>query len=262
MVFMVSAGLMLAEIVVLTRIGKEPGTWIQLFGVVMPLPAPKEVRPLLRKSPASFIVANAMLVGLVAAAYFIPRPAELIPTRTSLAQFPMELSGWRGRRQALEAIFTDQLQMDDYVLADYTDGGSPVNFYVSWYNSQRKGDAVHSPRACLPGGGWQIRSFDQRLLQGVAIDGVPLRVNRAIVELGNQRQIVYYWFLQRGRIIDNEFAVKWYLFWDALARHRTDGAMVRLVTALPLTSSETQADRRLSGFAALLAQQLPRYVPN
>ena len=174
----------------------------------------------------------------------------------------MVLGQWHGIRQPLERIFMDQLQLDDYVLADYVNGaGDSTNFYVSWYNSQRKGQAVHSPRACLPGGGWQIKSFAQRTLPGVTIDGEPLRVNRAMVEQGNQRELVYYWFVQRGRIIDSEFAVKWYLFWDAVTRHRTDGAMVRLMTALAPDGDESQGDRQLTDFASRVARELPRYIP-
>ncbi len=154
------------------------------------------------------------------------------------------------------------MQLDDYVLADYVnDAGGSANFYVSWYNSQRKGEAVHSPRACLPGGGWQMQQFAQRTLAGIAINGEPLRVNRAIVAQGNQRALVYYWFQQRGRVIDNEFAVKWYLFWDAVTRHRTDGAMVRLMTALPAGGNASEADRQLTEFASRVAPDLPRYIP-
>jgi EpsI family protein len=121
---------------------------------------------------------------------------------------------------------------------------------------------VHSPRACLPGGGWQLRDFDQREIPGVRINGHVLRVNRTLIELGNQRELVYYWFLQRGRIVTNEFAVKWYLFWDAVTRHRTDGALVRIITSVPSGASESEADRQLTGFAGLIAVDLPRYIPN
>jgi EpsI family protein len=96
----------------------------------------------------------------------------------------------------------------------------------------------------------------------VRIDGRPLRVNRTLIELGNQRQLVYYWFQQRGRIITNEFAVKWYLFWDALTRHRTDGALVRLIVALPATASEAEADRSLTDLASRIAPTLTHYVPD
>jgi EpsI family protein len=149
------------------------------------------------------------------------------------------------------------------LLADYQDdAGPPVNLYVAYYDSQRKGEAVHSPRSCLPGGGWQLRDFNQRTLSNVKIGGRPLRVNRTLIELGDQRQLVYYWFQQRGRIVTNEFAVKWYLFWDALTRHRTDGALVRLIVTLPAAGNEADADRRLADLASQVAPILTHYVPD
>jgi EpsI family protein len=175
----------------------------------------------------------------------------------------MSLGPWSGRQDSLEGVYLDALKLDDYLLANYDEGArSPVNLYVAYYNSQRKGEAVHSPRSCMPGGGWQLHDFDQRTVADAAIDGRPLRVNRTMIELGSQRQLVYYWFQQRGRVITNEFAVKWYLFWDALTRHRTDGALVRLIVALPATGNEAEADRRLSDLARRLAPTLTRYVPD
>jgi EpsI family protein len=148
-------------------------------------------------------------------------------------------------------------------MANYTNGkDANVNVYMAYYNSQRKGEAVHSPRACLPGGGWQLSSFDQRVLSDVTIDSGRLRVNRTLIALGDQRELVYYWFEQRGRPITNEFVVKGYLFWDALTRHRTDGALVRLITPLPPGGSEADADRRLVEIALRIAPILNRYVPD
>jgi EpsI family protein len=216
-----------------------------------------------RKLSPAFIAAGAVLVTFVGIAIMLPRPAEIVPGRVSFIEFPLNLGTWTGQRRSLEGIYLDQLKLDDYLLVDYFDnGGHAVNLYVSYYNSQRKGDAVHSPRACLPGGGWQLRDFDQRTLAGVMIDGRELRVNRTLIELGNQRQLVYYWFQQRGRIVTNEFSVKWYLFWDALTRHRTDGAMIRIIANVPSGTDVAAADGVLTRFAAQIAPQVPRYVPN
>jgi len=97
---------------------------------------------------------------------------------------------------------------------------------------------------------------------GIQINGHALRVNRTIIELGNQRQLVYYWFQQRGRVITNEYAVKWYIFGDALTLHRTDGAMVRLIAPIPAGVSVAEADRNLTEFASRIVPELPRFVPN
>jgi exosortase D (VPLPA-CTERM-specific) len=263
MVFMASAALMLGEIIVLNRIGRESGTWRQLFGVEFPGPSPRGVPRRPRAIPPSFAVACALLAGFAAISWLSPRPAEVIPTRVSFIDFPMELGRWRGHRETMEGIYLDALKLDDYMLADYVDGsGDGVNLYVAYYNSQRKGEAVHSPRACLPGGGWQLSDFNQRTVTEVTIGSRPLRVNRTLIALGDQQQLVYYWFEQRGRVITNEFVVKWYLFWDALTRHRTDGALVRLIAVLPPGGSEADADRRLVDVAKHIAPILTRYIPD
>jgi hypothetical protein len=63
-------------------------------------------------------------------------------------------------------------------------------------------------------------------------------------------------------VITNEFAVKWYLFQDSILRHRTDGALVRLIVAVPPATDEADADRRLIDLAARIAPSLTQYVPD
>lgn len=262
-VFMASAALMLGEIAVLNRIGRESGTWRELFGVEFPAASPRGAPVVRRTLPSAFAAACGLLVIFAVIMELIPRPVEIYPPRASFAGYPMQLGPWSGRSQAMEGVYLDALKLDDYLLADYArPDGQTVNLYIAYYNSQRKGEAVHSPRSCLPGGGWQLDSFGQRTLAGIHVAGQPLRVNRTLIELGDQRELVYYWFQQRGRVIDNEFAVKWFLFWDALTRHRTDGALVRLITLLPPGGDESAADRRLADLAARIAPTLSRYVPN
>jgi exosortase D (VPLPA-CTERM-specific) len=261
-VFMASAGIMLGEIAILNRIGHESGNWRQLFGVEFPAPSPRDARVERRRVPATFVAATGLMVVFVVIMQMTPRPAEIFPKRMTFAEYPMELGRWMGRRASMDGVYLDALNLADYLLADYSARGQSVNLYIAYYDSQRKGEAVHSPRSCLPGGGWQLRDFNQRTLSGVKINERPLRVNRTLIELGDQRELVYYWFEQRGRVITNEFVVKWYLFWDALTRHRTDGALVRLITILPPGSDEVDADRRLVDLASQIAPTLTRYVPN
>jgi exosortase D (VPLPA-CTERM-specific) len=264
MVFMTSMALMIAEIALLHRVGRESGSWRQVFGIEFPAPTPAAAELRNRMLPAAFAGACAVLVGVVLINALLSRPEEITPARTPLAEFPLHVANWSGRRSSLDGVYLDILNLDDYVLTDYQDvrNGDVVDFYVAWYNSQRKGTVVHSPRACLPGGGWQMRDLREYTLDGVLINGKPLRVNRSVIELGNQRELVYYWFQQRGRVITGEFAVKWYLFWDSLTRHRTDGALVRLVIPLDAGATEVSADRELANFVARIAPDLSRYIPN
>jgi exosortase D (VPLPA-CTERM-specific) len=263
MVFMMSAAILLGEIALLNRIGHEAGTWRQLFGIEFPRPTPPGAQYRKRPLPRTFLAATGLLLAFVVIALALPRPMDAIPARVSFAEFPLRLAGWNGQPQSLERIYVDQLKLDDYLMADYVnDSDRHINLYMAYYNSQRKGEAVHSPRSCLPGGGWQMRDFAQRELPGVRVGGRGLRVNRTVIELAGQRELVYYWFQQRGRIITNEFAVKWYLFWDAATRHRTDGALVRIIAAVPAGADVAVADRSMTEFAALIAPKLPGFIPN
>ena len=163
----------------------------------------------------------------------------------------------------LEQIYLDALKLDDYVIADFArDGRDPVNFFVAWYDTQTAGRTTHSPRACLPAGGWRIVDLKQVEVPGALVNGLPLRANRVEIALGTHRQLVYYWFQQRGRVITNEYVAKWFLFWDSLIQRRTDGALVRLITPLKVGATEQEGDARLAEFAAQAAPQLDRFIPN
>jgi len=103
--------------------------------------------------------------------------------------------------------------------------------------------------------GWQISEISR-----VDVNNSP--VNRIVIKKGENVQLVYYWFQQRGRIFANEYLRKWYLFKDAVLLNRADGALVRITTAVNSMESIADADRRLAEFYQQVAPVLPRYIPN
>jgi len=97
----------------------------------------------------------------------------------------------------------------------------------------------------------------------VSLDtGESQKVNRLLIKKGEYGQLVYYWFQQRGRIITNEYMVKWLLFWDSMNKGRTDGALVRLTTSVMPGDDLEQAEKRLRDFMALVKPKLPAYIPD
>ena len=224
--------------------------------------APSVLLPFFASMPRSFIVATALVaVGAILEVATPERP-EVVPTRAQFADFPLQMGEWNGERSTLDPTILDALQLDDYLLADYRGSdGMPVNLYVAYYQSQRNGMSVHSPRRCIPGGGWEIRSFERHMLRPDAgLEGWP--VNRVLIEQGDNKALVYYWFEERGRRLTNEYSVRWYLFWDALVHNRTDGALVRLVVSVPKDASVESLDARLAKFASTAESPLSRSVPN
>jgi len=75
-----------------------------------------------------------------------------------------------------------------------------------------------------------------------------MKVNRAVMQLGQNRQVTYYWFSCRGRILYNAYQLKIYNFWDALTQQRSDGALVRLITSVYEDESLTDAEKTAARF--------------
>jgi exosortase D (VPLPA-CTERM-specific) len=263
LVFMASGAIMVLEMIALARIGYGQRPWREQFGLELPAPTPVIPAAMARPIPFSLYASATALIVVAGVSSSLPERPETIPSRTSFAQYPNVIGPWTGRREALEPIYLDELKLDDYYLSDLTRGAeAPINLYIAWYDTQRAGRSAHSPAACLPAGGWQITSLTHQSLPGIRAGRDALRVNRALIQLGNQRQLVYYWFQQRGRVITNEYMVKWYLFWDALTRNRTDGALVRLVVPVLPGEPVGAADRQLTQFAAAAATTLAPYIPD
>jgi exosortase D (VPLPA-CTERM-specific) len=262
-VFLLVGALMVLEMIVLAHLGSDRRPWREVFGLEFPAPAPRFPAASPRPLPASFKVSLALLVVVAAALLAVPDRAESIPPRASFARYPDAIATWRGQREVIESVYLDELKLDDYYFANFTRPGEPpINFYVAWYDSQRSGRSAHSPRSCVPGGGWRIESLTQQTLPGARTGHQMLTVNRVVIRLGNRRELIYYWFQQRGRVLTNEYAVKWYLLWDALIRNRTDGALVRLMTPIPQSGDVAAVEAELAEFAAAVAPTLTPYVPN
>jgi len=262
-IFMACAGVLVLEMWALARVGGQARSLREVFNLEVPAHAARGAQTRYRSMPKPFLAALVMVAVVTALFATLPSRTELPVQRRDFAEFPMNLDNWHGTPQRLDAIYLDVLKLNDYILANFAATNKrPVNFYVAYYSSQRKGESAHSPRSCIPSDGWEITSLEQRSVEGASVSRQPLRVNRALIQKGDNRQLVYYWFQQRGRVLTNEYLVKWYLFWDALTRNRTDGAMVRLVISVDPGGNLEEADTQLTNFATTIADRLTDYIPD
>ncbi|MGC4097916.1 MAG: VPLPA-CTERM-specific exosortase XrtD [Nitrospira sp.] len=266
--FVASLALLCGEMWILARVGspRTHRSFAELIGlpkvgVAPPFPGGM---PVARLSLAPLVAgASALAIALVATPAMTRDEFPPPPARQSLADFPSQLGVWTGVSSPMERQYIDALALDDYVLADYTGvEHRPVNLYVAYYQSPKKGRSSHSPRQCIPGGGWDITSFEP--LHPDRVSGLKPGddINRVVIQKAGQKQIVYYWFKQRDRWITSEYLVKFFLFWDSLTRQRADGALVRLASTVHPGENEAIVDDRLQAMAGLVTPLLSRYVPD
>ena len=90
----------------------------------------------------------------------------------------------------------------------------------------------------------------------------PFNINRAIIQKGEDRMMVYYWFEQKGRKIAWDISAKYWLMHDGVRTGRTDGALVRLTTPILRGEEDATAEARLLEMLKQITPVLPRFIPD
>lgn len=203
--------------------------------------------------------AIALAIGAVLATAGV-QAQRTLPLRAPLGtSVPDSLDGYRSRDVNLSADERTAVGASDYLARVYapsdTSGSLARYFtvYVGYYERQVRGKTIHSPKNCLPGAGWEPLVSGVATLQTSAGSVV---VNRYLIQKGQDQALVLYWYQGRGRVVANEYRVKWNLLRDAALRRRSDEALVRVVIPIRRGTAESVAFEQ----AARIAQEMVRAV--
>jgi len=181
--------------------------------------------------------------------------------RKELKGFPKKIATWE--QSGGDEKFNDQtlavLRSSDYLLRNYrAPNGRVVNFYVGYYASQRDGATYHSPLNCLPGAGWVMN--EPGTITITPEGRTPFVANRYLIQNGQHKELLIYWYQGRGRAIASEYWGKVYTVVDSVSLRRSDGAMIRIMT--PIDGSESAALQAATDLAAQSSTILPEFVPD
>ena len=269
--FMATLGLLILEMWLLSKVHQLPGagafgerfTWLDKPNQTKRRLLPAQSVVAANQMSPAYLCSVALLIPFAAVSWMIGERQETPPARPAFMDFSMEIGNWHGSPLTMEQQYISVLRFDDYLLADYVSGdGTSVNLYMAYYRSQKKGQSAHSPQSCIPGGGWEITSHQTINLPLGDDPALVYPANRILIQKDSQKQLVIYWFKQRERLISSEYLVKVFLFWDALTKGRSDGALIRLAAAVEPGQREEEVERRLTELARLIQPELARYVPD
>lgn len=181
--------------------------------------------------------------------------------RKELRSFPKQFGSWAqtGGDQQLDNQTMAVLRASDYLLRSYrAPDGRIMNFYVGYFASQRDGATYHSPLNCLPGSGWTMKEPGTLTIKPEG--RTPFVANRYVIQNGDHKELLIYWYQGRGRSIASEYWGKVYTVVDSVRLRRSDGAMVRITT--PVQGSEAAALEAASQLAAQVSTILPEFIPD
>ncbi|MDP2105820.1 MAG: EpsI family protein [Desulfobulbaceae bacterium] len=170
-----------------------------------------------------FLILCGVLVAVIVYINFLGTVSPtLLPQ--PLSMFPKQIGGFSMvEAQTFSEAVQENAGMDDYIMWQYRDQeGYTLSLYIGYYQDQTEGSIIHSPKHCMPGSGWEP-------FQMGAVPFGSHTVNRMLLQKGAEKQLAYYWFHGRGRIVASEYLDRAYMVIDSVFRQRSDGSLVRII---------------------------------
>jgi EpsI family protein len=188
-----------------------------------------------------FLSVMLILVLQTAASRMLSIPERDVPI-PELRRLPSTVGKWRaGSEQVLESNVVAYLKPDDYIIRDYVngDGRNSINLFVAHFKSLQDSYGPHSPRVCLPGAGWLVRSAKIETVPVPGrVEGIP--VNEYILEKSVDRILVVYWYQSNRAVWAEEFQAKLKLLPDLIRYRRSDVSLVRLIAPIQGGAGENE----------------------
>ena len=152
--------------------------------------------------------------------------------KTEALAKPLDSIGWQvaGFTGVDNPALTDRilavLKPTSYISRTYRKPGLQADLFISYYAQQRAGESMHSPKNCLPGGGWEIWDYGSA---EIPVNGQNFKVNKFSISNAGQRMLVLYWYQSKGRVIASEYQGKLLLASDAFLQKSTAASIVRII---------------------------------
>ena len=183
----------------------------------------------------------------------VPLPADIGNFSKQVGSFSMT-----GSSKFSEEI-VQELGVDSYINRDYRDNdGYQLSLYLGYYEEQREGSMIHSPKNCMPGGGWNPVESSVIPIR-VSVSNKTYKVNRMLFQKGMDKLIMHYWYQGRNRIVANEYIDRFFLILDSILRHRSEGALVRVIGPWdPSGNNEKKQEQFVANLFPVLQQHLPQ----
>jgi EpsI family protein len=162
------------------------------------------------------------------------RTHQAVPDREpDFSRIPMETETLLGTEHRFEEYAYEVLKADTSTLRMYQEPtGDLYWLFVAYFSSQKYGSQIHSPKHCLPGGGYRILSIAPYQID--LNDGRSITVNRLTIANPRRTELMMYWYETRSGVITNEFGLKLDLMKNSILLMPTDAAICRVTMPMSL----------------------------
>jgi EpsI family protein len=183
---------------------------------------------------------------------------QTVPLKQSFSTFPLNLKGWSGKEFQFSDVVLEKLRVSEYMSREYVNPPHRVGLYVGFYAMQKEGAQIHSPKHCLPGGGWQ------NISEKTGSTDVPglgvVNYVESVYQKGEEKEVFVYWYRMKNAYITGDYELKVRMILNSIIFRRNDAAFVRL--SAPVRGSVEDTVKVLQGFMTEVLPQLKDYLPD
>lgn len=200
-------------------------------------------------------VSLAVLLLLITGGYLQLHRTAPVPLNRALRTFPRVLGDWTGRDVAPFYDGYAALGVDQEISRLYaTAAGDRLRLYVGYFERQEQGR--------------ELINYRTRDLVGddasVAVDlggGQVVRARARVRPTPGGPTLSLVWYDVSGRRLVNPYLVKLHTIWNALVRHRSDGAVVLIIADIPGGTDHAEIPPAEAAFIRQLLPVLSDYLP-
>lgn len=244
--------------------------WARVLGGLVPARAPAAAvetapAPILPDRPALRGIAAALaIVALAGTAYGAERMrarlggagtdiAAASRMGASFASLPLEIGDYRGERRIWDEATVKASGADAYGSVRYVDGEKRVyELFVG--GALRNDENFHAPNVCMPSAGWETLAAAEVAPRAAGGAATPT-MRRLLLQRGDERMLVHYWFQAGDRLACSEWAVRGYRLLDLLRGHELSPTLI-ISVYVPVEEDLAAADEATQRFLDVLAPHL------
>ncbi len=207
-----------------------------------------------------FIVAVILLIITGIYVNFLGTVHQISPLRP-ISDFPNQLGSFTrvGEDQTFSDDVMASLGVDHYIMRQYRDkNGYQLGLYIGFYESQTEGQIIHSPKHCMPGSGWNTLESKEITITVPDSPYPKVKINEMVLQKDVEKQLVFYWYHGRGRVVANEYLDRFYMIVDSLIKKRSDGALIRITGSGDDLNRDEKKQRQ---FAQAILKNIDAYLP-
>lgn len=230
--------------------------WRAVEGVSATVGGEGRLRRPARRVRTAALVALAVVVAAALLAFLPGGTPPVLPAR-GLESLPRAIGEWREVPTPPGHAMPTDPGVTHEVSRTYERGGASVWLSIGYYASLAPGRHPEAQRMVMPGQGYTDLSV--RTI-AIPLGADMLAANLVVMRLPDRTLSTLYWYHLGGRGVASDHGYRALLLWNRLWRHRSNVAVVRVVSPIGRSDADSVLAAQ-SDFVRALYPELRRSLP-